>query len=54
MILAIVLMILSAICFALKFFGVDIDGHDLVALGLTLLAAAFVAAWYWGPRRPLR
>lgn len=35
------LAILAALCFLLAFFGVDLDGHSLVALGLALLALHF-------------
>ena len=36
------LAIISAICFILAFFGVTIDAHSLIALGLFFLALHFV------------
>ncbi len=33
------LAILALVCFVLSFFGVDVDNHSLLALGLAFLAA---------------
>ena len=35
-----ILLLVAVICFVLAFFGVAIDGHSLVTLGLALFAAA--------------
>jgi hypothetical protein len=49
--IALVLMILAAVVFLLRVLTVEVGDLDLIALGLTLMAAAFVAAWYWGVPR---
>jgi hypothetical protein len=49
--IALLLMALAAIVFALRLFKVEIGDADLLALGLFFMAASFCFWLYWGPAR---